>query len=373
MKLKIAALGPLLFLMGLAVSPACSQQCTPPPRQMVSWWTGDGTTLDYFDRNDGLTTSLALYAGGEVADAFSFTGSQYVQVPQSASLEPAAITIDAWVNSAGSPGQFLYIVSKGGVGDVGGSYALYTGASGGLQFYIFDGTLIHFSPAADAGVWDGNWHHAAGSFDGAAVHLFLDGAEVGSGTPASTTIAYGLTGASNVTNDLFIGDYNPGCVGCSQSYAFIGAIDEVELIQRALPATEILAISSAGHAGKCLPVKIDARAHYFHGLWDRRSEDDFRVVIFGSAAFQAADIVQSTLLLSQPDDRHRPMAPRQCHLTDVNNDTFPDLVCHFQIDERHWQHDDETIVLTGQVQVPGGQRTFFGRDRLDARPYRREK
>ncbi|MGC2323072.1 MAG: hypothetical protein WA463_10615, partial [Terriglobales bacterium] len=100
--------------------------CTPPPKEMVSWWTGDGTPLDYFGRNDGLTTSPVLYAAGEVADGFNFSGSQYVEVPQSSSLEPTTLTVDAWVNAAGSPGQFRYIVSKGGVGDDGGSYALYT-------------------------------------------------------------------------------------------------------------------------------------------------------------------------------------------------------------------------------------------------------
>lgn len=373
MKLPIAALGPLVFLMGLAVPHACSQMCTPPPKEMVSWWTGDSTTLDYFGRNDGLTTSPVLYTTGEVADAFSFAGTQYVQVPQNSSLEPSTLTIDAWVNAAASPGQYRYVVSKGGVGDNGGSYALYTAVSGGLRFYIFDGSVITLSPDAGPGIWDGNWHHVAGSFDGAALHLFVDGAEVGAGTPISTTIFYGLTGDSNVTNDLFIGDYNPNCVGCALPYAFTGEIDEVELFQRALSSAEISAIFAAGSAGKCLPVRIDTKLHSFHHNWDWHSEDNLTVAILGSAAFDAADIVHSTLLLSQPGDRHRATAPRHCHLKDVNGDTFPDLVCHFHIEERHHHHhgdDDDTIVVTGQVQVTGDQRTFFGKDHLELKPER---
>jgi concanavalin A-like lectin/glucanase superfamily protein len=371
MKRTIAALGPLVFLVGLAVPHACSQMCTPPPKDMVSWWTGDGTTLDYFGRNDGLTTPAVSYAAGEVADAFSFGGTEYVQVPQSATLEPATLTIDAWVNAAASPGLFRYIVSKGGLGDTGGSYALYTGASGGLQFYIFDGTLIHFSQDAGGGVWDGSWHHVAGSFDGAALHLFVDGVEAGSAVPAATTIAYGLSGG-DVTNDLFIGNYNPNCTGCLLGpYAFTGEIDEVELFQRALSSAEISAISAAGRAGKCLPVEIDTKLHSFHDYWDWHSEDNLTVAVLGSAAFDAAGIVRSTLLLSKPDDRRRPKAPRHCHLKDVNGDAFPDLVCHFQIEQQHrHDDDDDTIVVTGQVQVPGGQRTFFGKDHLDLKPER---
>ncbi len=237
MKLKFRALGQLLLLIGLAVPHAYSQTCVPPPQGMISWWTADGTTLDYFGLNDGLTSSLVSYAPGEVADAFSFNGSQFVQVPRSASLEPAQITVDAWVNAAGSPGLAKYIVSKGALDEQESSYALYTGASGGLQFYVFDGTNVNVSPDAGTGVWDGTWHHIAGTYDQTAVRLFLDGTEVGTGTPATTSIAYGLSAGTDVTNDLFFGDYNPNCSSaiCLEDHHFTGEVDETEYL-RARPS-----------------------------------------------------------------------------------------------------------------------------------------
>ena len=371
MKLKFTALGQLLLLIGLAVPQAYSQMCVPPPEGMISWWTGDGTTLDYFGLNDGLTTSPVSYAAGEVADAFSFNGSQFVQVPRSASLEPVQITVDAWVNAAGSPGLTRYIVTKGAVDELEGSYALYTGAAGGLQFYIFDGTLIRFSPAAlSPAVWDGNWHHAAGTFDGTAVRLFLDGTEVGTGTPIVTTIAYGLSAGTEVTNDLFIGDFNPNCTSniCLEDHHFIGEVDELEVFERALSQEKIARIFAAGQAGKCLPVKVDVDRSHDGRDWD--SEDSVRVAILGSAAFDAADILQPTLRLFPAGDRHHHAGPQSCRLKDVNADTFPDLVCRFHIEEqRHRDDDDDTTVLvTGQVSVTGGQRTFFGADSIDLEP-----
>lgn len=54
---------------------------------------------------------------GEVAEAFTFSGSGYVQVLRSPTLEPAQITVDAWVRAAQTPGSFRYIVSEGGLGD----------------------------------------------------------------------------------------------------------------------------------------------------------------------------------------------------------------------------------------------------------------
>ncbi|MCA1708687.1 MAG: LamG domain-containing protein, partial [Actinobacteria bacterium] len=43
-----------------------------------------------------------------------------------------------------------------------------------------------------AGIWDGHWHAVAGTYDGAAVRLYADGIEVGSGTPATATVDYSL-------------------------------------------------------------------------------------------------------------------------------------------------------------------------------------
>jgi hypothetical protein len=370
LNLKFTGLGKLVLILGLAVPHACGQMCVPPPKGLVSWWTADGIPLDYFGRNDGLASSPVSYATGKVADAFSFNGSQYVQVPTDPSLEPSKITVDAWVNHAGTPGEFKYIVSKGGFGDLAASYALYTGALGGLQFYIFDGTTVTLSPdAGAAAVWDGNWHHVAGTFDGVTVRLFLDGSEVGSGTPVTTAIAYGFIVNSEVTNDLFIGNYNPNCATCIVR-SFTGDIDEVEIFKRALRPARIARIFAAGKAGKCLPAKIDIESSFrdhqsWYFDWHSRSKDGLTISILGSAAFHAEDIVQSTLLLSLPGDRHKPSGVHACRLKDVNGDAFLDLVCDSHIDQPRRRDDDAALVVTGQVLVPGGQRTFFGKDTLD--------
>jgi len=375
LNVKFTSVAKVVLMLALAASHASGQMCVPPPHGLVSWWTGDGTTLDYFGRNDGSPLSRIAYGTGEVADTFSFNGSEYVGVLRSPSLEPSNITVDAWVNAAVKPGPFAYVVSKGGLDDTAGSYAIYTGPSAGLQFYIFDGLTVAASPDAGAGVWDGNWHHVAGIFDGAAVHLFLDGSEVGSGTATTTAIAYGLTAASNVTNDLFIGDYNPNCIGCSP-HAFVGEIDELEIFKRALAPAAISGIFAAGRAGQCLPVRVSIESR-FRDEWGQEAdwhsdEDSLGIAILGSAAFNAADIIQSTLLLSRPGDRRHPMAVDSCYLKEVNGDNFPDLICRFRFD-KHRLHDDEddpALIITGQVLIPGGQRTFFGKHTIELEPER---
>jgi hypothetical protein len=82
------------------------------------------------------------------------------------------------------------------------SYALYTGGSGGLFFYVSNGTSDVLSPDAGAAIWNGAFHHVVGTFDGSTVRLFVDGIQVGKGTTTNVSISY--TGSQS---DLLIGTF----------------------------------------------------------------------------------------------------------------------------------------------------------------------
>ena len=145
------------------------------------------------------------------------------------------------VKGTTAQGRYRYLVAKGIDSDAS-SYALYTGYNGGLFFFVYDGTRFVLSADAGPGIWDGMWHHVAGTFDGATVRLYADGREVGYGTPATLNINYNLP----TSNDLFIGTYLwPG-----GSLSFTGSIDELSIYNRALSASEIQTIYRAGSAGK---------------------------------------------------------------------------------------------------------------------------
>ena len=83
-----------------------------------------------------------------------------------------SLTAEAVVRASGSPGQWRYVLSRGSQGCTAGAYGLYTGAAGGLALYVFDGTRYVVSATArPQDVWNGSWHHVAGSFDGRALRL----------------------------------------------------------------------------------------------------------------------------------------------------------------------------------------------------------
>jgi hypothetical protein len=188
----------------------------------------------------GLTGRLGIADGPDGADptwvpgrsgsALRFDGGDALVLPDAPALEPARVSIDAVVRREGTPGRFAYVVSKGSSSCDFSSYGLYTGAGGGMAFYVSDGHGFVVSPAASsAAVWDGAWHQVVGSFDGAAVRLYIDGTEVGAGSPNTRPIVYGLASA-----EPYIGTYRGGC-----ELGFTGDIDSVRIWGAALTPAEI--------------------------------------------------------------------------------------------------------------------------------------
>lgn len=225
--------------LGLALVLAIAAPASASASTLAAWWpfyeNGGTVAHDVSGHgNSGTLSGAAQWVPGYFGPGLSFDGSTgRVDVPDSASLEPAsAVSVTAWVKANGSPGPYKHIVAKGAQSCNAASYALYTGANNGLAFYISqnDGMSWTASPDAGTGVWDGNWHFVVGTYDGSAVHLYVDGKEVGTGSPASGPIGYGLPDG----NDLFVGHYD----GCPQ-HDFAGTVDEPTVWSSALTPSQV--------------------------------------------------------------------------------------------------------------------------------------
>jgi hypothetical protein len=244
----VLATGALL----VGAGPAAAAQLLP----VGVWGLNEGAGTIAHDtslpphHNDGTVSGGAAWLKGRFWDALSFNGAaSAVTVRDQSVLEPQQVTVSAWVKASSSPGDFMYAVAKGGNNCSASSYGLYTGANGGLEFYTSSNNGLSFtlSPDAGTGVWDGNWHSAIGTFDGSTVRLYIDGKQVGSGTPDTSPIAYGLP----TSNDLMIGNY-PACPSIPEG--FTGSIDEVKVFNRALPAQEIkLAVLASNYLPPAFP------------------------------------------------------------------------------------------------------------------------
>lgn len=193
--------------------------------------------------NGTLVNGAALVPGGRFANALDL-GNQndsQVDVADNPNLEPAQVTVLAWVKAAADPGTLTYILAKGDSGCSGSSYALSTPGAGGLTFHLRNSNATVESPNAGSGIWNGQWHAVAGTFDGATVRLFVDGAQVGTGMP-STAIQYGLG-----VESMRIGNH-PNSAQCGGGdFVFPGLIDEARVYNRALSTEEIAYLHRPTH------------------------------------------------------------------------------------------------------------------------------
>ena len=163
---------------------------------------------------------------GVASGALRFGGGSYVQLPDAAELAQPTLSVEAVVRAPASPGAYRYIVSRGGQGCFAGSYGLYTAKGGGVAFYAFDGSGYVVSAAARASdVWNGGWHHVAGTFDGGRLRLYVDGRPVGDPSDGPTRIDW-----SSTSPTAAIGRYVGSC-----DLTFAGDMDMVRLWQAPCP------------------------------------------------------------------------------------------------------------------------------------------
>ena len=201
------------------------------PSGLVGLWNGDGNLVDSVGGNNGSVSSLVQlvdYVPGVKGNAFKFNAGT-VSVPDDATLDTASVTVQAWVKST-PPGAYSYIIQKArGAGGI--SYAFYTGGDGTLYFFVGlaggGGTVL--SPSGGTNVWDNNWHQITGVYDGTAVHLFVDGVEVGSGTV--TGVPNGIDYSS--PQPLIFGNYILG------GLPYAGTLDEVKIFNVAQSASDV--------------------------------------------------------------------------------------------------------------------------------------
>lgn len=211
----------------------------PPPSGLISWWRAEGDAQDAAGTNNGVLRNGVMFGPGVSGQAFVLDGiDTSVDIPDSPSLRPASVTIEAWVlfNAAGT----RIVMGKPVGSGTSDSYQIYL-SGGTLGAFVGDaagaGTVlsIPFSPVL------GQWYHVAFTFDDFTRQqvLYLNGLNVASGI--------GSKGIGYDTSPMLLGrDIENG----APAFFLQGRIDEAAVYGRALNAAEIFSLYSAGAAGK---------------------------------------------------------------------------------------------------------------------------
>ncbi|PWU11251.1 MAG: hypothetical protein C5B50_23740 [Verrucomicrobia bacterium] len=210
--------------------------CAPLPAGIVSWWQSEGNAIDLVGANNGSLVGSVSYGPGIVGQSFVMGGNgSYVQISNSVALQVQSFTIEAWVKRASAS-------NATGGSDFGGN--LFGYGTGGYNFGIYNGGQLSLTKTGTSDVQsvalvtNTSFHHLAVTKTGSTVVFYVDGV-------AYPAAAYDPGFTFSTTPVI-------GALGTSLGASFWGTIDEMSFYNRALSASEVLSIYTAGSYGKCL-------------------------------------------------------------------------------------------------------------------------
>jgi hypothetical protein len=181
--------------------------------------------------NGTLLNGPSWVTAGRYGGAIDFDGSDdMVRVSDAAALDLTnRFTIAAWVRPD-TLNNWHTLAMKSTTGGI--AYGLYTS---GFQnnrptAFVHTGTVEHFARASTA-LSTTAWRHLAVTYDGTTMRFYIDGVAAGSGTFTAQ--------ATTSDQPLYIGG---NTVWSYEDYA--GLIDELQIYNRALTATEITTIKN---------------------------------------------------------------------------------------------------------------------------------
>lgn len=186
---------------------------------------------DFSSKNNTGTAGSAITCSASRNEQFvTFNGSnQYISIPATAGTRPTAtVSMSAWMKF----GAFGVVTSPIGNFQSGGYGFDFEDSGTSLAFSIAVGGTYKFAKYSTSNMTTNTWYHLVGTYDGAALKLYVNGALV------STTAQ---TGAISYTysNGLCVG-VDAAASGCDTAATFFnGSVDDLAVWSSALTAAQV--------------------------------------------------------------------------------------------------------------------------------------
>lgn len=213
----------------------------PLPSGLVVWFPfDDATPQNAADVVSGFGGTCSMPScpktgTGHHGGAFLFDGiDDCVEVANMGQLGQAQITLSLWLLQDVSDNCSPVAKPADSVSTTANTWQIETTTNNEIVFTSSHGTSANTRITAPVNTLViGQWHHVAATYDGTVKRLYVDGAQVASGNQAGA-LAY---------------DVQPMWIGCDNNSGtaalrFTGALDDVQLYNRALSLAEIQALAA---------------------------------------------------------------------------------------------------------------------------------
>jgi len=292
----------LLFLAAIA-GPATGAEAQAPPavdKPLAAYWTFDALApLPCDDASGNGWTAEAgpgpalERTGGVYGGAMRFSGQHHLQVKALPPLGTLpAISFSAWVRPE-ELSSYREIFRK----EDGEQRILFSFQNDGriLSLGLNIGGYIECdAPVDPRSVVDGEWHHAAATFDGRVMRVYLDGAQIGQ---------------LERPGEILAGGAARGSIGSSSGgECFQGTIDDLRIYRAALSSAEIATLFI--HGRTLVDAGAKALAEHLDKIYTRR--EGFAATLAGCRRYLAehqlrldrkfSGLVMSRLRTDFPED-----------------------------------------------------------------------
>jgi hypothetical protein len=167
---------------------------------LVGCWEFEGNSNDASGDNNNGTNTNVVFVAGQVGMAAQLAANSHIQLADSVSLQPPAITIEGWIRPTSLPVGG----SRQGIVDNNNSYGFFivSNPAPGLQC-VGAGVAVALTPNV--------YQHVACVYDATGNRIYLNGVEIaaiGPGAPLGAGDATGavLGGNSNGQLDTLVGE-----------------------------------------------------------------------------------------------------------------------------------------------------------------------
>jgi len=274
---------------------------------VVGYWKFDGNLQDSGPQgNHGTNSSAEASDAGKFDGAWKFSAaSDYVAIDSTTDLYLKRYSVLLWADLSDCPNDRV-LMAKGGAGSDPNDHNFYVRITGSGKLMVahennnsWTEILAEVTPGAK------NWRHIGATYDGTALSLYLDGQLLGRTVGPEP------------------GELNPNpiTIGASAEHAhgFVGLIDEVLVLNRALSPAEI-----AAYCGSSKP--------YGYNLAPEAQADFDDIRVNETAAGEAAAEVIHEIIGPRPHS---------------------DTPCTMDEDDGTWAHRDDLCGVIGYWRLDG--------------------